>query len=165
MSAQLRKWNVPFVWHPLSRPIQTPIIHVALPWADWPVFSLTHKRTPHNWYRSGHSQTVKGRWRHLKMNLYTAVPWLLALECIILCKKKQEKHNNIRVSAYSSPIILVSTTRWQKQYILSKYHSSIYLKIWNIPLWHSLPQTANNLLYCGRFPSPRHTTYVHASEI
>jgi hypothetical protein len=31
---------------------------------------------------SGHSQAVNGRWRHLKINLHTAIPWLLALESI-----------------------------------------------------------------------------------
>jgi hypothetical protein len=65
-----------------NAPFKLPIIHVALLWADWPVFNLTHERTPHNRYRSGHSQTIKGRWHHLKMNLHTAVPWLLALEYI-----------------------------------------------------------------------------------
>jgi hypothetical protein len=34
-------------------------------------------------------QAVMGRWRHLKINLHTAIPWLLALECIYTyCDKR-----------------------------------------------------------------------------
>jgi hypothetical protein len=58
--------NISSVWHPLSCPIQTPIIHVASPFADWAVFNLTHMRAPDKWYRSGHSQVIKGLWRHLQ---------------------------------------------------------------------------------------------------
>jgi len=73
--------------------------------------------------------------------------------------KKKEKQD---ICIFSS-CISVSKFGLQKQQTPNKFISSIYLKIWDVPLWHCILQTANYFLYCGRLPSARNTTYVHAS--
>lgn len=73
--------------------------------------------------------------------------------------KKKEKHDICIFSSCTS----ISKFGLQKQQTPNKFISSIYLKIWDVPLWHGILQTANYFLYCGRLPSARNTTYVHAS--
>jgi len=71
-------------------------------------------------------------------------------------KKEKTRHLYIFLLHFNFKI-------WVKQQTPNKFISSIYLKIWDVPLWHCILQTANYFLYCGRLPSTRNTTYVHAS--
>jgi hypothetical protein len=71
-------------------------------------------------------------------------------------KKKQD------ICIFSS-CTSISKFGLQKQQTPNKFISSIYLKIWDAPLWRCILQTANYFLYCGRLPSARNTTYVHAT--